>query len=80
MSRKDAESLTGLDTRENPNAHNDYLRCCLGSYESVMVQTSAFRSIPQTVFRLIAFGSSWDNAVSMWEKMQKKESMKSFAL
>ena len=70
MTAKQAQTLTKLETRENPDAHYDYLRCLLGQYEQVMVQTSAFRTVPQKVFRLVAFGSDWENAVAMWEKMQ----------
>lgn len=71
MSRKEAESISGLDSRENMAAHYEYLRCLLGLYETVMVQTSAFRTVPQRVFKLISFGSSWENAIEMLEKKQK---------
>ena len=71
MTAKEAEILTKLDARENQKAHNEYLRCCLGEWEDIRVQTSAYRSVMQKVFRLIAFGDSWEKAVKMWERNQK---------
>ena len=72
MTRKEAERATNLDSRENPDARYEYLRCLLGEKETVMVQTSAWRSVSSPVFRLVAFGETWEDAVEMWEKQQKK--------
>ena len=80
MNRKDAESLTGLSSREFPDGATDYLRCQLGRKESVLVQTSAFRTVPQIIFHLIAFGATWDKAVENWEKLQDKAGKSVFAL
>jgi hypothetical protein len=74
MNALEAEDITGLTARENKgDLHNEWLRCLLGEWEIVCVKTSAFREVPEKVFRLVAFGASWENAVAMWEKMQKKE-------
>lgn len=75
MTQDDATTFTGLSARHNPGAHYDYLRCQLGETESVKVQTSAFRTITVPVFRLIAFGTNWENAVTMWEKIQQAKTM-----
>ena len=75
MTKQEAEVLTKLDARENGKARNDYLCCQLGHWEDIRVQTSAYRSVMQKVFRLVAFGDSWEKAVSMWENQQKKETI-----
>ena len=73
MTRKEAEKMTNLDSRENLDAKYEYLRCQLGEESSTRVQTSAFRSINTSVFRLIAFGEDWDRAVGMWQVLQKQK-------
>ena len=75
MDKGTAEIITGLSSRHIPMASREFLSCQLGKNEHATVQTSAYRTLHVPVFRLIAFGSNWENAVSMWEKLeaQRKE-------
>ena len=74
MTAKEAAEITGLATRENKGSvHNEWLRCILGEWEQVEVKVSAYRSVKEKIFRVIAFGESWEKAVGMWERSQKSD-------
>lgn len=68
-----AKSLTGMACREFPDGPREFLRCQIGEWENVKVQTSAFRTIVDKVFRLHAYGETWEKAVEMLERKQKKD-------
>ena len=65
--------MTGLVCREYPEATIDWLRCQIGEYEAVKIQTSAFRLMNDKVFRLRASGATWEEAVDLLERRQKLE-------
>ena len=72
MNKKDAESMTGLPCREYPDATQEFMRCQIGTNIPVKVQTSAFRTVSDVVFHLLAFGRNWDEALDMLERSRKK--------
>jgi len=66
---EDVRRTTTLEAKYVPDARYDFLRCQLGLWESVKVQTSPYRTITEKVWRLKAFGVSWDAAFAMWKKI-----------
>lgn len=69
MDRQTIRKLTRLDTREFPEATYEFLRCQLGKYEWVKVQVSTYRNVTERVFRLIAFGETWDQTLKHYQKV-----------
>ena len=70
MDKLTASQLTGLTCREFPEATFEFMRCQIGKTVPTMVKLSAYKSVNENVFHLRAYGTNWDEALDMFDRLK----------